>query len=252
MSLPHSDQGLFLEDEGRRARILQALSMLRDAWDGARDLQVHPEEFALEMRPFYVAGLTNTDLRWLVAKGYVEHLEEQIDAHTGCRSFRRSLRLTITPSSCFVLSVTGLVFALEWANWPAPALSPVSEPVPPAACTPLPHWDGELRVLRWKDFLVKRYRVPAVNQERILTALEEEGWPSRIDDPLPPTRHIDPKARLHDAIKGLNRHCIHPLLCFHGDGTGRGLSWGLTLCARTGLWPRGEPRDLPRPLPDRK
>ena len=235
MSLLHSDNTVFLADEGRRGRILLALSMLRDAWDGARDLQVPAEEFALEMRPFYAAGLTNTDLRWLVAKGYVDHLQEQIDAQTGSRLFRRSHSLTITPDSCFVLSAAGLGFASEWAHCPPPSFRPSEAPKPPAPCTPVPCWDGRLRTLRWKDFLVKRYRVPAINQERILTALQEEGWPSRIDDPLPPAREIDPKARLHDAIKGLNRNCVHALLCFHGDGTGRGLIWSLTLRARADM-----------------
>jgi hypothetical protein len=232
MSLLHSDQALFLGDEARRGRILLALSMLRDAWDGARDLQVPPEEFAVEMRPFYAAGLTNTDLRWLVAKGYVDHLQEQIDARTGGRLFRRSCSLTITPDSCFVLSASGHTFASEWADRSPPVFRPPEAPKPPVLCTLVPYWDGRLRVLRWKDFLVKRYRVPAINQERILAALQEEGWPSRIDDPLPPAREIDPKARLHDAIKGLNRNCVHALLCFHGDGTGRGLIWSLTLRAR--------------------
>jgi hypothetical protein len=224
--------------------------MLRDAWDGARDLQLQAEEFALEMRPFYVAGLTNTDLRWLVAKGYVDHLEEQIDARTGCRSFRRSHSLTITHGSCFVLSAAGLAFASEWSNWRLPAsLRPSGAPTPSATHTPVPRWDGELRLLHWKDYLVKRYRVPAFNQERILAALEEDGWPPRIDDPLPPSRHIEPKARLHDAIKGLNRNCVHPLLCFHGDGTGRGLIWGLSLRARAGLRKQNASADFPQIAP---
>ena len=30
--------------------------------------------------------------------------------------------------------------------------------------------------------------------------------PPRIDDPLPPSQNVDPKRRLHDTIKRLNRH----------------------------------------------
>src|SRR5690348_1168437 len=124
MSLLPSDPALFLADDLRRGRILHALSMLRDAWEASQDLQVPAEDFALEMRPFYAAGLTNTDLRWLVAKGYVDHLQEQIDARTGGRLFRRSHSLTITPDSCFVLSATGLGFASERANGSVPAFRP--------------------------------------------------------------------------------------------------------------------------------
>jgi hypothetical protein len=34
--------------------------------------------------------------------------------------------------------------------------------------------------------VVKEFKLPAPNQETILTAFQEEGWPPRIDDPLPP------------------------------------------------------------------
>lgn len=49
------------------------------------------------------------------------------------------------------------------------------------------------------------FRRPAINQELLLAALEEEGWPTRIDEPLSRTPDIDPKVRIHDAIKALNR-----------------------------------------------
>ena len=89
----------------------------------------------------------------------------------------------------------------------------------------VPCWDGGLRQLHWQGRVVKHFRLPAANQEAILAALEEEGWPERIDDPLPPADEVEPKARLHDAIKGLNRNQVHRLVCFRGDGTGRGVVW---------------------------
>jgi hypothetical protein len=73
--------------------------------------------------------------------------------------------------------------------------------------------------------LIKAFHRPAVNQERVLAALQEEGWPPRIDDPLPPTGGIDPKARLHDTIKVLNRHHLYRIIHFAGDGKGRGIQW---------------------------
>jgi hypothetical protein len=73
--------------------------------------------------------------------------------------------------------------------------------------------------------LVKRFRVPSPNQERILAAFEEEGWPPRIDDPLPPHPEQEPKRRLRDTIKSLNRHQINRLLHLTGDGTGQGVRW---------------------------
>jgi hypothetical protein len=77
---------------------------------------------------------------------------------------------------------------------------------------------------------VKRFKVPARNQELILTAFEEEEWPSQLDDPLPPTARVDSKQRLHDAIVRLNRKQKQELLVFRGDGTGRGIIWEFRNC----------------------
>jgi hypothetical protein len=90
----------------------------------------------------------------------------------------------------------------------------------------VPKWDRDRQELRLGDVVVKQFKVPAVNQERILAAFEEEGWPVRIDDPLPPATDQDPKARLHDTIVSLNRNQKHPLIRFYGDGTGQGVRWG--------------------------
>ena len=54
-------------------------------------------------------------------------------------------------------------------------------------------WDPERRELHVAGLIVKRFKWPAVNQEAILTAFAEEGWPPRIDDPLPPHPEQDSK-----------------------------------------------------------
>jgi hypothetical protein len=69
--------------------------------------------------------------------------------------------------------------------------------------------------------------VPSPNQEVVLHAFQEEDWPRRIDDPIPPSPEQDRKRRLNETIKGLNRHQVAPLIRFHGDGTGEGLYWDL-------------------------
>ena len=75
------------------------------------------------------------------------------------------------------------------------------------------------------DVIVKQFKVPANNQHRVLTAFEEEGWPERVDDPLPPRDGVDPKRRLHDTINSLNRHQRNALIRFFGNGTGDGVLW---------------------------
>jgi hypothetical protein len=79
--------------------------------------------------------------------------------------------------------------------------------------------------LRVGDFLVKKFRVPAGNQELVLSAFEEEGWPSYIDDPLPMKSEIVPKQRLNNVINRLNGSQLLPILRFHGNGNGEGVGW---------------------------
>jgi hypothetical protein len=100
-----------------------------------------------------------------------------------------------------------------------------SPPVANALSASKPQWDAAYRELRLGKCVVKEYRVPSVNQEAILSAFQEEGWPHRIDDPLPPQENIEPKCRLHDAIKRLNRSQKDRLIRFRGDGTGEGVCW---------------------------
>ncbi len=77
------------------------------------------------------------------------------------------------------------------------------------------------------DVALKRFRQPATNQEIVLSAFQDDGWPPRIDDPLPGKAGQDSKGRLHDTIKRLNS-AQHPwLIRYYGDGTGYGVCWEL-------------------------
>jgi hypothetical protein len=89
----------------------------------------------------------------------------------------------------------------------------------------VPTWDPHRQQLRLGDKIVKEFKLPAPNQELILMAFEEEGWPVRIDDPLPPHSDQDPKQRLHSTLNALNRHQKNRLLRFCGDGRGQGIRW---------------------------
>jgi len=88
---------------------------------------------------------------------------------------------------------------------------------------PQPVWDRSRRELRLGNKLIKRFKWPAENQERVLDAFEDNGWPTHISDPLEPHDSICPKRRLHDTTKCLNRKQINGLIKFRGDGTGLGV-----------------------------
>lgn len=81
--------------------------------------------------------------------------------------------------------------------------------------------------MRFGADIVKQFKLPAVNQESILVAFEEEGWRQRIDDPIHPNGEQDSKQRLHDTITALNRNQKRRLIRFLGDGTGTGVRWEL-------------------------
>jgi hypothetical protein len=91
----------------------------------------------------------------------------------------------------------------------------------------VPHWDPDLQELRVNGLIVKQFKVPAPNQEMVLAAFEEERWPLRVDDPLPPQADQEPKRRLHDTIVSLNRSHKHRVIRFTGDGSGEGVRWAL-------------------------
>ena len=91
-----------------------------------------------------------------------------------------------------------------------------------------PIWNPARRELWLGDFLIKRYRQRPGNQERILAVFQEEGWPEKVDDPLPFVRGIDAKKRLRDTVRTLNAsHVTKNILRFEMDGTGQGVLWQL-------------------------
>src|SRR5262249_36154033 len=107
---------------------------------------------------------------------------------------------------------------------------PAGEPFPSPAVEPRlgkqrPRWDPDRKELRFGDCVINQFRWAAANHEPVLMPLEEENWPRRIDDPLPQKLNQEPKARLHDTIKCLNRNHRKRLVHFSGDGTGEGIVW---------------------------
>jgi hypothetical protein len=91
----------------------------------------------------------------------------------------------------------------------------------------IPHWDPEQRVLSIGMSVVSQYRAAAPNQEAVLAAFQEDGWPRRIDDPLCFRAGLKPKYRLHFTIQSLNESQRQRLIRFYGDGTGEGICWEL-------------------------
>jgi hypothetical protein len=97
----------------------------------------------------------------------------------------------------------------------------------PAGAPLKPYWDSMRRILFFGGLIVKWFRTnPAKNETAILAEFQRLGWPEYISDPLPAGFSAEyRKARLHDAIKSLNRRHQNSLIRFHGDGTGTRIRW---------------------------
>lgn len=85
-----------------------------------------------------------------------------------------------------------------------------------------PVWNPETRELFFRNQLCKKFRLQAPNQTLILRAFQELHWPTRIDDPIPPSVSIVQRDRLADAVRRLNEN---PKILFELDGTGKGVIW---------------------------
>jgi hypothetical protein len=206
-------------------RFQPALSILREAYAYACELGRPVWDFAVEIHLLRAAGLTHSDLRWLVCRGLVEHAAEMTRDGQDSRDFRPTGILTFTKRTCFVLAETAAGPAQATADGcPTAAVQLQSGPAA-SGSPPVPQWDKERQELRVGELVVKQFKVPAPNQEMILASFEEEGWPPRIDDPLPPQPDQDAKRRLHDTIITLNRHQKNRLIRFSGDGSGEGVRW---------------------------
>ena len=206
-------------------RFEPALAILREAYAYARELGRSVWDFAVEIHVLRAADLTRSDLRWLVCRGVVEHAAELTRNGQDSRVFRPTGALTFTKRTCFVLAETAAGPAPE-SNGIGPMAGVRLQPGPAdPSLPPVPEWDKERQELRVGELVVKQFKVPAPNQEMILASFQEEGWPVRIDDPLPPHADQDSKRRLHDTIITLNRHQKNRLIRFSGDGSGEGVRW---------------------------
>ncbi len=208
------------------AQALPGTLLLLQAYEYAVDVDHDLWDFAVELTELRRVGLTKTDCRWLICKGWAELARELAPRPGGSRRFRREMGLAFSNRDCLVLSSKGVNVVRRQVRQRGTQLLG-SDAALRATWTsrPAPRWDRHRRQLRVGGKLTKQFKLPSPNQERVLMAFEEESWPPRIDDPLPPSKKIDAKQRLHDTIKNLNRNQKHRLIRFMGDGTGQGVRW---------------------------
>lgn len=230
--------GSLTQTDFDKISVVAGISELLKAYQYARDAGRTVWDLAVEISLLRELGLTSSDLRWLLCKGYIEHARDITREEDKAREFRSCTQLLFAKRSCFVLTDAGAAYAdsllskelqvllLRRKDFEQSDESRNGKLMLPASVNK-PRWDGERHELWVGDQLVKQFKGQALNQETILAVFEEEGWPPRTDDPLPLAEEIDPKRRLSDTIKCLNRKQRHQLIHFRGDGTGEGIIWEL-------------------------
>jgi hypothetical protein len=209
LSLPRSWPGLLLL--WRQYRTAQAAR--EDPW-----------EFTVAGALLRNAGLSPEDLRWLIGARYIDYatLTDPPPANGltgGATNGSAAAVYILTDRGAAMMSQIAELLENDGAASLRRDAPKTGEP--PAK----PHWDPIRRELRYRGVVVKRFRKPAPNQELILAAFEESGWPQHIDDPLPPVDEIVPSVRLHDTLGRLNRTLKQGILHFGSDGTGQGICW---------------------------
>jgi len=194
--------------------------LLAAAWRASDDPLPRARAVALGV----LEGVPRALLLWLLYQGHAEHL-----AGTGA-GVGPSASLILRGGSCLALTPEGESFA---ALFLARLLRARNERDLHEACSAVPlgelapSYRNDSRQFLWGRHLLKSFRQGAANQELILRAAQEMGWPDWFDDPLPRRGGCDPKVRLHDTIKDLNRRQLLPLVRFKGDGTGTRVGWEL-------------------------
>ncbi len=96
-----------LIDESMRA----GLAVLWRAYICAQDSGANVWDFALRTSRLYEAGMSSSDLRWMIAKGFAQHGEETSGYDDPHRLFRRSSGYFFNNHTCLILTPSGAALA---------------------------------------------------------------------------------------------------------------------------------------------
>ena len=212
----HAGSNIFPSD------LQDGLNYLFEASEYSRLTSCDRWEFAVDLQELLRIGVTYNDVRLLLKHGFISHGREISATDDRKRRFRNTESLRLASNSCFVLTKRGE----KQTNLAMHGKLPTGTGSDHADFKrEIPTWKPDVRKLFASGKVVKQFSWHAVNQETVLSAFQEEEWPAMIFDPLPPKAELDPKRRLHDTIKCLNRNQKHRLIRFRGDGTGEGVRW---------------------------
>jgi len=205
------------------------LLMLLDAFIEASREHRPAEVSVIPLNRLVGVGLPREELDRLVCEGLVERCDVEGSENGRLRTGQKRRIGEQQPRCGYVLTPCGATAAF-WFLYASEtdAATAVTGSVDRQVLLESgerPVWDDTARELWWRSRLVKRFRYDAANQRLVLTALAEQAWVSRIDDPLRREAGVDPKVRRRETVKRLHRGQLPVVLRFHADGTASGLRW---------------------------
>src|SRR5262249_44802055 len=150
-------------------------------------------DYAVEIHVLRRIGLSGNDMRLLVQRHFVEHAQEVTTYESDQRTFQQTSGVAFAKRTCFVLTPLGIAKAHCALNQAIPPEPVRAQTILPSLKCGVPTWDAARHVLSCGGQTVKQFTRPAANQEGVLSAFEEEGWPPRILDPLAPDLAQDVK-----------------------------------------------------------
>jgi hypothetical protein len=207
--------------------VLLAVLLLWQHYRFAKTAGENPWDYAVSEATLRAIGIADYQLRGLIEAQFIDYA-----IHSAPR-FQDAPAPMTHPSShgaaqVYTLTDAGAAFVEEVLVTVESKKGFTAPPGNNHAPHAKPHWDAERRELSYRGVIVKRFHKPAPNQELILAAFEESGWPQRIDDPLPPQGDIVPSVRLHDTLGRLNRTLQNSIIHFGQNGNGQVIYWRLS------------------------
>jgi hypothetical protein len=172
-------------------------------------------------------GMQEHHFLWMLFQMHVEHYQSAPGAASDTKA-QPAQTLVLGGGSALVLTDRGWDFVGELlgelcARGEEGATTPARDGLLLGRL--VPRYERADRLFCWGQHVLKHFLQPAGNQQIVLCAAEEQRWPWWFDDPLPKIPRTNPKVRLHDTIKDLNRRQTAQLIHFKGDGTGTRIGW---------------------------
>lgn len=161
-------------------------------------------------------GLTDADLRWLIAEGLASQRIEVTAPRAKKRAFRRTGALNSAARACFVASRAGLRVAQRLCDVADADASPSGLK---------PEWNPATGDWTFNGALVKHLHENARTQREVLKQCEQQGWAEVIDSPF---AQMTPKRRSHylgQVLNHLNSSQKEAHIHFSAINKGRQFRW---------------------------